>query len=111
MTPASPSRGTEVCPRCGAPTTAGDRFCANCGLRLPNGPAARRKGPRAASGILVWLGPALGGFLGFYLGEAVVGELTDDAAVIVPIGALVAFGAIVGGPALAWILNRLSPLR
>jgi hypothetical protein len=111
MTQAPSPRASEACPRCGAPTSAGDRFCPNCGLRLPNGVTTRRKGPRAASGILVWLGPALGGFLGFYLGEAVVGELTDDAAVIVPIGVLVAFVGIVGGPALAWILNRLSPLR
>lgn len=111
MTADPPPRASEACPRCGASTTAGDRFCASCGLRLPNGAVARRKGPRAASGILVWLGPALGGFLGFFVGEAVVGELTDDAAVLVPIGALVAIGAIVGGPALAWILDRVSPLR
>jgi len=100
---------TGACPRCGAPTHPGDRFCANCGLRLPSMSGATNG--RSSTELLVWLGPAFGGFIGFVIGEAVVGQLSSDGPVLLPIAVLVAAGAILGGPALAWVVDRVRPPR
>lgn len=38
--PAQPTQAAAVCPSCGAPTRAGDRFCAKCGAPLDSAEAA-----------------------------------------------------------------------
>jgi len=100
----------NTCPRCRAATRPGDRYCANCGLRLhvTDGP---RRGGRSSAEILLFLGPAFGGLLGFLIGETLVGQLSADAGVLLPIGAIVAIGAIAGGTGLAWLVDRLGLLR
>jgi len=95
----------EDCPRCGFAIRPGDRFCANCGLRL-----ARVRRPvggtkRARLEILVWLGPMFGGLLGFMIGEAIVGHLSLEPAVLIPIVGFVA-GVFLGAPVLARVVDR-----
>ncbi|HEX5014570.1 MAG TPA: zinc ribbon domain-containing protein [Candidatus Limnocylindrales bacterium] len=97
-----------ACPRCGTPTRPGDRFCANCGLRLPRTAASRSAPASRAGSFLVFLGPAIGGVLGFIIAEAIVGQLSSDGSVVFPIALIVAIGTIVGGPVLMWLIDRLQ---
>ena len=72
---ADAERPTVPCPRCGSATSPTDRFCATCGLRLSWGSASGDGGKRS-SGLQVGVlfGPAIGGVIGFLLGEAIVSD-------------------------------------
>lgn len=102
-------RQTLVCPRCGTAVEQAHRFCHNCGLRLPNGGASRIPGKTGSPlEVVVWIAPMIGGLLGFLVGEAIVGQLVADAAVLLPIGILVLVGIFIGGPITAWVIDRLG---
>jgi hypothetical protein len=103
-------RQTLVCPRCDEAVEQAHRFCPNCGLRLPNGGGRRIPGKSGSPfEILVWLAPGIGGLLGFVIGEAIVGQLVADVAILVPIGVLVVVGVFIGGPVAGWLIDRLGP--
>lgn len=71
---------TDNCPNCGAPSKAGDAFCAKCGRALPTASGARSARPKGGAGmravLLLLVGAAFGAVL--VVGVVLATQHTDD---------------------------------